>query len=63
MAQAVSIRSLTAEAPVCAQVSICDICSGQSDTGIGFSSRSSVFHCQCHSTVDLNAHISSGDEE
>jgi hypothetical protein len=37
MAQAVSRRPLTAEAWVRSQVSPCEICGGQSDTGTGFS--------------------------
>jgi hypothetical protein len=37
MAQAVSQRPLTAEAPVRSRVSPCGICGGQSGTGIGFS--------------------------
>jgi hypothetical protein len=36
MAQAVSSRPLTAEAHVCAQVSLCEICVAQSGTGTSF---------------------------
>jgi hypothetical protein len=43
MAQAVSHRSLAAEARVCARVSTCGIHGGQSVTGTGFSLSSSVF--------------------
>jgi hypothetical protein len=50
VAQAVSRRSLTAEARVRSQVSSCGICSGQSDTRTGFSPSISVFPCQFHST-------------
>jgi hypothetical protein len=37
MAQAVSCQPLTAEAQVCAGVSPCGICGGQSGTRTGFS--------------------------
>jgi hypothetical protein len=42
MAQAVSRRLLTAEARICTWVISCGICSGQSDTGTGFSPSSEV---------------------
>jgi hypothetical protein len=57
MAQVVSRRPLTAEARVRARVNPCGICGGQSGTGIGFSPSSSVFPCQCHSTVAVETHI------
>jgi hypothetical protein len=57
MAQAVSRRPVTAETPVCAQVSPCGICGGQSGTGTGFSQLSSAFLCQYDSTVALQTHI------
>jgi hypothetical protein len=50
MAQAVSLRPLTAEARVRSRVSPCGICGGQSGTGTGFSSSTSIFPCQFHST-------------
>jgi hypothetical protein len=50
MAQAVSLRPLTAEARVRSRVSPCGICGGQSSTGTGFSPNTSVFTCQLHST-------------
>jgi hypothetical protein len=43
MAQAVSRRPLTAETRVCARVSPCGICGGQSGIGAGVSPSSSVF--------------------
>jgi hypothetical protein len=60
MGQAVSRRPLTAEARVRALVSPCGVCGGKSDTGTGFSLSSWAFPCQCHSTVALHTHISSG---
>jgi hypothetical protein len=57
MAQVVSRRPLTAEARVRAWVNPCGICGGQSGTGTGFSSSSSAFPCQYHSTVALQTHI------
>jgi hypothetical protein len=51
MAQAVSRRPLTAEVRFRAWLSPCVICCGRSDTGTGFSPSSSVFPCQCHSSM------------
>jgi len=59
-AQAISRQHLTAEAWVRAPVSPFGIYGGQSGTGIGFSSSSSIFSCQHHSTVALHTHFSSG---
>jgi hypothetical protein len=50
MAQAVSRRSLTAEAWVRSRLSACGICGGQSGTRTGFSPSTSVFSCQFLST-------------
>jgi hypothetical protein len=49
MAQAVSRRPLTVETWVRSRVSPCEICGGQSGTGIGFS-PSCRFTRQFHST-------------
>jgi hypothetical protein len=52
----------TAELLVCALVSLCGICGGQSGTGTGFSFSSSVFPRQYHSTMVLHSHHV-GDEQ
>jgi hypothetical protein len=57
MAQVVSHRPLTAEAQVCAWVSLCGICGEQACTGPGFFFSSTVFSCQYHSTMALHTHI------
>jgi hypothetical protein len=49
MAQAVSRRPLNSEARVRSRVSPCGICGGQSGTGTGFPSSTSVFPCQFYS--------------
>ena len=49
MSQAVSRRPLTAEERAQSQVSPCQICGGQSGSGTGFSSSTSVFPRQHHS--------------
>jgi hypothetical protein len=49
MAQAVSRRSLTAEARFRSRVSPSGICGGQSGTGTGFPPITSVFPCQFYS--------------
>jgi hypothetical protein len=61
MVQAVSSRSVTAEARI--RDSACGTCGGRSGSGTGFSPSSSVFPCQYHSTVALHTHISSVDEQ
>jgi hypothetical protein len=60
MAQAVSRRHLTAENRVRARAKLYLICGGQSDTGTGLSSGSSVFPCHHHSTVALQTYIIRG---
>jgi hypothetical protein len=50
MPQAVSRRTLTAEARVRSRISQCGVCGGQSGTGTGFSPSTSVFPCEFHST-------------
>jgi hypothetical protein len=45
-----SRRPVTAEARVRSRVSPCGVCDGQSGTGTGFSSSTSVFAFQFHST-------------
>jgi hypothetical protein len=57
--QLVSNWPLTMEAWVYVWVSPCGICGGQSGTGTRFSSSSSVFPHQYHSSMALNTHISS----
>jgi hypothetical protein len=46
MAQIISRRPLTAEAPIRARFNPCVICGRQSGTGAGFSPSSSGFPCQ-----------------
>jgi len=43
LAQVVSCQSLTAEAHVCSQASLCGICGGQSGNGTGFTLSTVVF--------------------
>ena len=50
MSQAVSCRSLTAEARVQSRASLCGICGGQSGAWTGLSPSTSVLPCQFHST-------------
>jgi hypothetical protein len=50
MAQAVSRQPPTAKARVRFRVSPCGICDVQSGAGTGFSSSTSLFPCQFHST-------------
>jgi hypothetical protein len=60
MAQVVSRWPLTAEAWVLSWLSLCEICSGQSDTVTGLSPISSALPCQYHSTVALHTRIRCG---
>jgi hypothetical protein len=60
MAQAVSRRSLSAEAWVRSRVNPCVICGGESDTGTSFSPGSSVFDRQYIIPSSLSKLISSG---
>jgi len=50
MTRAIIRRSLTAEARVRSQFDACEICGGQSGTGLGFPPNTSVFPRQNHST-------------
>jgi hypothetical protein len=63
MALGVSRWPLTAEARVRAWFNPCGICGGLIGAGTGFSPSSSVSPCQCHSTVVVHAHVSSGGEQ
>jgi hypothetical protein len=60
MAQAVSRRPLAAQTRVPFWVSLCEMCSGQSETGRGFFPSSSVFSCHFPPTVALHTHIPPG---
>jgi hypothetical protein len=51
MAQVPICRPVVAEARVRSQVSLCDICGGQSATGRGLVARSSGFNFQYHATA------------
>jgi hypothetical protein len=62
MAQAVSRRTLTAEARVAARVSPCAISGGQSGTDTGLS-EFFCSPCQYHSTAALHTHILVGDKQ
>jgi hypothetical protein len=58
MAQVLSRRPLTVEARIHALVNPFGICGGQSGSGAGFASSSSVFPLSMyHSTVALQIHI------
>jgi hypothetical protein len=56
MAQVVSCWPLTTKT----QVSPCGICDGQISNGTHFTLSSSGFPCQCHSTMAVHTHASSG---
>jgi hypothetical protein len=60
MPQAIRHRSLTAETGFGARINQCGICGGQSGTGTGLSSSSSVLTCQYNSTAVLHTHVSPG---
>jgi hypothetical protein len=60
MAQAVSRRSLTAEARIRFLLRPYGICGAQNDTRIGVSLSSSALPCRYHSTVALHTHMSPG---
>jgi len=49
--QAFSRRPVITETPVQSRISPCEICGGQSGTGTSFSSITSLFPCQYHSTI------------
>jgi hypothetical protein len=60
MAHTVICRPVTAESWLRAHASQCEICGGQSGTGAGFSTSSSVFPCQYHSANALHTHVAPG---
>jgi hypothetical protein len=60
MDQAVSYRPLTVEVRISTWVSSFGICDRRSDTGEGFTPTSRAFPCQCHSTMVLHTHMTSG---
>jgi hypothetical protein len=60
MAQAVSLRPLTAEAQVWVRVSPCGICGGQNGTEIGFLRVIRYCPVNNHSTMALHTHVSLG---
>jgi hypothetical protein len=63
LAQLVRRWLLTAQSRIHDQISPCGICGGQSCTGTGFSTTSSVFPCQYHSTAAPSSHnLADGQE-
>jgi hypothetical protein len=58
LAQAVSRRSVTAEARVRSQADPCGICGGQNSTQTGFSRSNAVLPYQYHSNNTPYVHIS-----
>jgi len=50
MVQAVIRQVTIAESRIGSQVSLCEICGGQSGTGTDYSPSSSAFRCQYNST-------------